>query len=303
MNLNALIAGFDALERPLVSDELAIPETITLKRGLLFYTISIKRRVAPGPRLLGDFAELWQGSDEQILHYAQRWGSLGLCEAHALPVLHRAAPCWPAIVLVNRMREEGFAEPLKAWRRYSQRVAAILSLAVEVKAGQPGASTDWRTLFGKAAVTQILETNDERWHRWLFTVALNNLLDDAQPRLRIGLDAAHHLKVMFAAYPALHHLTSPLAEADRAKQLKGRDLVWLYTAGNLLATIALETALVSSGHSGFARCDDCGGVYRPKRSIPPGRYHFCPQCGQRGSKKLHMRRIREEKKSTQKENQ
>jgi hypothetical protein len=40
------------------------------------------------------------------------------------------------------------------------------------------------------------------------------------------------------------------------------DMHWLDHAGNLAGAIALQTAMAATGHSGLARCDDCGDLYR-----------------------------------------
>ena len=80
---------------------------------------------------------------------------------------------------------------------------------------------------------------------------------------------------------------------DRPKGLGLMDQRWSWTAGNLLAAIALQTAFAASGHSGLARCANCGDVYRPCRAVRLDQLHFCPRCGHRASVKLYMRRVRE----------
>src|SRR5689334_6955369 len=108
MNLFALLEGLEALEKPLVSDELAIPDYLKVARGSLhFSTATSKHAPSNTTGLLTDFAALAKNRDDHaVLRYAKRFGPLGLCEQHALPVLHGGKPCWPKVT------STGLAEPL-----------------------------------------------------------------------------------------------------------------------------------------------------------------------------------------------
>jgi hypothetical protein len=284
MNLSSLFAGSETIEKPLVSDELQIPKSLTLKAGLLQFSATIGMRVAPNAAgLLTDFAALGNADDREIFRYAKRFGPLGLCEKHNFPVLHNAQPCWP-----KRVETGVFAESTTAWRRYAKRVNAILSIAVAMRGDKMGALDDWQTLLSAGA--KAISSSSAKHRTWLLALAVNGLIENAQPKLLVYPDAAKdRLQIVFAGVSmmaGLRLLNQPdiLATKDEA--------LWLPSAGNLLAVIALQTAMAVASHAGLAKCADCGDLYRPVRALPLNKLHFCPKCGRKASRKLYMRRER-----------
>jgi hypothetical protein len=128
-------------------------------------------------------------------------------------------------------------------------------------------------------------------HILLLADATNRLLDDARPQPAVSLDEAGRLRITFRGTGRRSGLFVQQPNPE-VRGLKGRDALWLSSAGNLLSTIALQTAMAASGHSGLARCANCDDLYPPKRALPLNKLHFCPECGRRASRKLYMRRKR-----------
>jgi predicted RNA-binding Zn-ribbon protein involved in translation (DUF1610 family) len=283
MNLFSLFMGSETLEKPLVSDNLAIPETQKLAGGDLQFSAKIARHVTPNaPGLLTDFAGLAESEPWALLRYAKRFGPLGLCGKHSLPVLHAARPCWP-----KRVDQNMFAESLVGWRRYARRVSAILAIAAAQRRGERGDVGNWRRIYG--AVADAIPDSDEAQAGFL-ALAVNALLESAQPRLIIWPNKNNRLQIAFAGIPLIAAVQllsdpDPSATADEVQ--------WLPSAGNLLAAIALQTAMAVAGHAGLARCANCGDIYRPARALPLNKLHFCAKCGRRASRKLYMRRVRD----------
>lgn len=300
-----LFALGDDLERPLASNKLAIPESLRLVSESLVFSTTIKEYVSPeAPGLLTDFVALAEGNASSALKYARHFGPLGLCARHALPLFHTAgAMCWP------RRVNDGFAESIEGWRRYARRVSSILSIAATLKRGELERGPAWRPLLPVLGITSVDALNDDHEgspdevahvHAQLLAVAINRLLDEARPQPVVSVrpDGPPRLQITFQGGPRwedqIRTFTSQ-ATGPTPEGLKGGDLHWLAPAGNLAASIALETAIAAAGHSGLARCDDCGCLYRPTRALPLIKLHFCPKCGQRASRKLYMRRARASK--------
>jgi hypothetical protein len=291
MNLFSLLAGSNTLEKPLVADALAIPESLKVEGDFLLFSSEIRKRVAPDAAgLLTAFAGLADTDAHAILRYAKRFGPLGICGRHKLPVFHAVELCWP------KRADSGFAEPIATWRRYAKRVSAILSIAAALRRHEPASADAWRPLlplFGISSLDDDEAPDDDdeaaSVHTWLLGQALNDLLDEARPQPAVRLDDAGRLRITFrgAGLPS-----GALPSPPRGLRVTGRDVSWLSSAGNLLSAIALQTAMAAAGHSGLTRCADCGCLYRPARALPLDRLHFCKKCGRRASRKLYMRRVR-----------
>jgi hypothetical protein len=287
--LAALFDGSETLEKPLVSDELAIPKRLELIGDSLQFSAAVSKHVPSNSAgLLTDFVALAHDDNGRaIVRYAKRFGPLGLCRKHSLPALHADQPCWP-----KRASEGIFTERLASWQHHARRVRAILSIAAAFRRSEPGAADDWRTLFRELA--RAIPDSDEG-RAWFLALAVNGLLDNAQPKLMIYPSGRNRLQIAFAGVSMLAGVQLLNHSDPTATKVETH---WLSSAGNLLAAISLQTAMVVASHGGLAKCSDCGDLYRPTRALSVNQLHFCLQCGQRASRKLWNRRSRnpEEKK-------
>ena len=170
-----------------------------------------------------------------------------------------------------------FVEPIAYWRSRARYIRAILNVKASLKRDELAAPSDWTTIWpakppadrtgaakSLAIVTSIL-LSQVNVHPALFYV------DNRLTVRFIGGNFFDLLKAM--------HTNEDIRS-------------WLSTSGNLLAELAVGTALALQESPGWAVCStpECGRLYRPKRHTPEGRMHFCPPCGKRAAWRLSKRR-------------
>jgi DNA-directed RNA polymerase subunit RPC12/RpoP len=94
--------------------------------------------VAAPSVLLEEFVELAGAPGDAILAFAQKYGLLGLCKSHGMPVGHDdycpKAPSW--------------VESFAAWRQAARYIGALLRLGAAIDHGRRGEDDDWRAALG-----------------------------------------------------------------------------------------------------------------------------------------------------------
>ena len=258
-------------EEGLPFDSLQVPP-VRLKAGSLYFRPQGPLRPATGQkeRLVFDFANVADASDDAFLEFAHTWGVLGVCR-HNLPLFHRSLLCLP--------RREGreFAQPIAHWRIRARRIRAILNIKASLKQNKLGASSDWQIIWPAKPPNNRTEAAKS------LAIVTSILL--SQLSVHPGLFYVHNrLTVKF--------IGANLLELLKAMTANGEISSWLSTSGNLLAEIAVGTALALQEDTGWKLCStpECGRLYRPKRHTPEGRLHFCSKCGKRASWRLSKRR-------------
>lgn len=221
-------------------------------------------------RLVFDLANLADASKHALLEFANRWGVLGLCR-HNRPAFHQVPACLP------RRAGGEFVEPIAYWRKRARYVRAILSVKASLKRDELGARSDWGILWpGKPPADRTHAAN-------ALAIVASILLSQVsvQPAL---LYIDNRLTIKFVGGNFFDLLKAMSANED----IKS----WLSTSGNLLAEIAVGTALALQEGTGWTLCStpECRRLYRPKRHTPEGRLHFCPDCGRRAAWRLSKRR-------------
>lgn len=190
--------------------------------------------------LLGRFARLAGQPESEYLAFARRYGLLKLCE-HGLPSQHPPgyeAPC-------TAVQEE----PLRWWRRWSERARAALAVATKVHNGETGRAGDWAQLPAgdRWPVGEELEAD-----RYALGEEVDNWLTVTGARLRV------------------------LWEPDEERPT-------LEVGGfGLFQNLARELALTVAKMDGLTVCDGCGTPYNPERKPREDRNNYCPPCREAG---------------------
>jgi len=170
-----------------------------------------------------------------------------------------------------------YVEPIASWRSRARHIRAILNVKASLKRDELGAPSDWRTI-------------------WPLKPPANR--SDAAKSLAIVTSI---LLSQVNVHPALFYVDNRLTIQfiggnflDLLKAMDANETIssWLSTSGNLLAEIAVGTALALQEGTGWTICStpECRRLYRPKRHTPENRRHFCPDCGQRASWRMSKRR-------------
>jgi len=221
-------------------------------------------------RLVFDFANLADASNDTFLEFARSWGVLGLCE-HEKPLFHQVEPCLP--------RREGgeFVEPIASWRSRARHIRAILNVKASLKRDELGARADWRTIW--PAKPPADRTDAGKSLGIVTSILLSQV--NVHPAL---FYVDNRLTIQFVSGNLLDLLRAMGENKDISS--------WLSTSGNLLAEIVVGTALTLQEGTGWTVCStpECRRLYQPKRHTPEGRLHFCPDCGKRAAWRLSKRR-------------
>lgn len=313
------IADADGRGRPLPMLPTAIPE-IRLDGDCLawrFLKSNATHGLDMGSRWLAEFVALADATPRTILGFAQRFGPLGLCWDHSLPLLHESGCALPEMRLtpetVRRVQKLlrsdpqlaalqrndptkffyaigardpslvlggiRFLERLSGWRLFSRWVRSLLQLAAEIKAGGSGEVRHWRVVFRRNP-----EPGEDRLR--LLISAINVMMSMAQPTPMLSLSAKGELNLSFvnAAW---------VRESTDGRQFIGISTQPLLTGALFSAIVAATASTVATGRS-LIRCSECKVLYTPKRAPVLGKLNFCPSCsaGGRASRRLSKRRLK-----------
>jgi hypothetical protein len=256
------------LDKRMEVNRITVPPMERTGRVLHFRPAGPLRKGPNSDRLLYEFVRL---TDATILRFAQRWGPLGLCREHGLPVLHK----WRSVCLPAKRRDE-FGEDVSQWLKLIARVKAILSIRAELSRGRIGSPRNWRTLYGDDPLGPSI---DDRRH--LLAWSVSGLLDAANVRPMVF--AEPQLGIYFGAPGIIDML------AARAEPLHEKYWEWLSNSGTLYANLSIQLAFAVTNGLGLGTCDACGNFYQPSKAPRAGERHFCQKCGKKAAFRIAKR--------------
>jgi hypothetical protein len=201
--------------------------------------VRLSRRDRRG--MLLRFSRLADKKSGQIEKFADRYGFLGICNAHGLPSHHK----------VGQSCDTGDDEAVDHWRTLSDWVATVLRVSADLlrhaknsNDGGIGRDKDWRTIF------QLYDED----------IATPSTFHDAKHEL-VGA-------VNFALEIAYLRPQLDWSQPNPRWAINGR---WRW------ADIALQLAAQIIGGS-LANCFECGQPYRTTRTPQAGRLNYCEEC-------------------------
>lgn len=259
-------------ERPVPDGEWQVPSRVwhegdVLKWHVETEVLTSEERsnpwVSSRPPLLRTFLNLADATSEEIARFAARWGILGLCEPHGLPVTH--PPAFASAQLISRgfaikwdsqpttvgadnctvSGDLGGTESIESWRCLSAFVGALLRVAGSLHTGRFGDPGDWGVLVG-----------DYWWDR-----------ETTPP---------HLLKHVLAQI--IDALLQVAGVRVRFTWVVGPPEV-VFTTHSLMAALAVQVSLAATQRDGFAICSGCQRFYIPSRRPSSGRRNYCQECG------------------------
>ena len=280
-----LLEGAGDLERPVDCESWLAPSRVELApdgESLLWRRMDVER--SPGKGLLEDFAELHEKPAEAILHFARKWGVLGLCREHNLPPGHGGHLCsfrlgppvalrgddtttttwWPSDPEAPaNNRFPSYSEPLAIWRRFSKAVESILAIKTHLKDNKLPPVRRWEPVY-ECPWTQ---------YDWMYPFPTEPHLMDR------SLDTARGLLACTINWWLTFGNVRP--SIDWAA---GRTTTALrFSVGGLFGALALQLLLIASGSKGWAICYSCQKPYPPRKRRPKaGQRNFCPTCREAG---------------------
>lgn len=135
------------------STELPIPDRVELADGHLFADATAPHWRTARPAAFDQFTELDPRDDDSICRFAQKWGTMGICVEHGLPVSHSLVvgrellgvrECFPR--RISRPDGEFFAEPLWFWKRAIEKAGALRRIGADISSNGKGKQEDWLLL-------------------------------------------------------------------------------------------------------------------------------------------------------------
>jgi hypothetical protein len=269
-----------------------------------------------------------------VLAYAEKWGILGLCGRHGLPMTHpplRGQPrdtrlcerlcerhglptTHPAVMAdpaaTRRCATEGRKglEPVERWIFFAKHARATLNVAATllIKGVTGPASEDLKVL--RARLTPAQPSHFD-WAQWWGSTpepdddgTTGKSFTDANRDRRLVDPVVARPNEAVAEAPFLLRLALvewlDLAAIHPTIDLESGDPLVLAGDG-LFGALALQLSLTATRTAGVAICGNCGEPYSLDRApAPPPKRHYCPTCRAKGAwKKFAMRELRAKKRA------
>src|ERR1035437_792361 len=258
-------AGF-SLKKHVPGGSIAVRSTVDLNENALLWRWGTSSRiVTPTGATFQNFIDLSDAATtpKAILLFARKWGRLGVDESGHLLL------GYPQSSLGGT-----FQEPLEAWRYFSRRAQAVMSIAARLKTGKPGTVEDW-TALSQLAPHMIGPLLDEVQRRGsqLWILATHDLARLASaPIASQRLFLAGELN-LWLAFSGVSFGTVPSMNQPPYWQIE------ISYNHQLLAFIALHLATTLSDVESLCLCSGCHKGYpRSRRAPKEGWSNFCETC-------------------------
>jgi hypothetical protein len=212
--------------------------------------------------MLNRFVNLWSTRrSTDILAFARNWGVLRFARGQP------NRPCAEAIW-------EG-ADPIDAWRYFSRRASAVLSIGAALKIGKLGDTDDWRQL--TVPKNGDLKAAMEH-HNYGLGVAFGDPTTVETARRMLATE----IQRWFTFWKA-NRLTGVSDFAASWNPKSGRLELKINYNLYLLAAVALQLALVIAEADSLYACSGCGVPYiRDKKRPKSGSANYCDSCTKQG---------------------
>jgi hypothetical protein len=257
----------EQLGQPVAVSRLHVPKFVWLESDRITYRYTQNFGdiwKTPLPRILGEFLDLRESSDAEVLHFVELYGPLMLCKRHALPwtadhlrpfTRRMTGPlCWPD----EASRDSG-QEPTARYRELALDAFRLLHCAVELRQGSEINLEDWPTC------TEPYFKPLPREATFAFPKGSRRL--------------AMHLNWWLWASGL-----RPAAGGYAGEKSCRVDLYFDVEVRNpLFAVISLQLVGAISGGRGTSVCSECGQIYIVHRRLAEGRSGYCAKCGLRAA--------------------
>lgn len=199
-------------------------------------------------------------SGQQVLRFAERWGTLLLCE-HEKPCSHNAQ-CRPT-----------WAEPVGVWLDYVELLRSILAVAAANRQGEPAPREAWETLFyGRRRPSGWFPDDRDE----LLITKLGRRHPGALAMARLNLKPFIDLVVTLAGLRP---------EIELSGEREPRSGLRLGGCG-VLGVLGVQLLAAIGGAQDLWLCNACGQPYVPRRKPRTDRAAYCdrPECKRAGAR-------------------
>ena len=212
------------------------PPVLGRDEGGILYDPGNRKKLRPVPELSVKFADLITATDDEVFHFANKWGALGIGEDG-----------WPPSS-GSHLGRESFS-----WRLLASRFRALINLGAAFNTDQPGQEQDWQAL------------DDDKSGRFTFFKPWLKVSDQSLSRTEI-MSFMRTLIQRFGVAPRFWW-----NESVKQWQI---DLD-AYALSNLPGLIIIQLMLIIANRSGWAICSECRRSYPVERRPDPTRRNYC----------------------------
>lgn len=205
-----------------------------------------------------------------VLRFAERYGVLDICE-HRVPGTHYLPPLpipdsWPGCRPWQVLDYLVYAEPVDIWLGFVAQARALLSLAVDLRAGSPGRKDDWRV-----ADSQLF------WRDGFSELSIQTS----------GKDVDHD-RISLA-----ERISTWMQFGNVRPELFWQKSVPVFRlSARTFGILGVQLLFAATRSQGIAICSGCGMPYTPKRKPRKDRRNFCLNCGEPVAARLRKRASR-----------
>lgn len=208
---------------------------------------------------------------EGVLHFAERYGVLELCE-HSIPAPHTPPPGSFAFGELGQCLPLGAEsqqhwEPIERWLHFVRGARALLQIAAALHQGHPGKGDDWAIVYEDFSDREGFDT--------------------IRQRPRSVEDDRDHFQLWVGEWLRWGRPAFSFSWLEREPQVT----VWAHTFGHL----ALQLVSSATRLHGLAWCIECGQAYLANRKPQAGRRNYCQECGETAASRNRQREYQSRK--------
>jgi hypothetical protein len=252
-------------------DSLPVPYALGIEDGYLVSDQTAPTYARVRPTMLDDF--LMIRTDDDILNFARKFGTLGLCKEHATPGcnerLRGGELCWPEQVRsYSGPLSKGpvWREPLWAWHRVVARANVLRRIGARIQSGAAGSKSDWEIII-------IPEDRSAEKRSGLLSKIMSDTgVDHLGQPWRSARSAQHRFSWIMQSWLALGNVR-PSFDWDRDRWAIRSSVP--SRAWPLFGYLALHLAVAIAGGMQSAICSFCAREYFPLRRPTSGQRNCC----------------------------
>ena len=246
---------------------LSVPFWLGIEDGYLVSDQTAPTHAIPKPTMLEDF--LMIKTDQEILKFARKWGTLGICKLHGNPGCGKrlldGQVCGPEQVgLVGKGLV--WREPLWDWHIAIARANALRRIGESIQSGGAGSKSDWESLIIP------VDHSAERVNRELARILAERGADHLGQPWKSARSAKRKFSWIMQGWLDLGNVRpSFIWDRDRWAIKSSIPMrVW-----PLFGHLALYLAVAIAGGTQAVNCSFCGREYFPRRRPTPGQRNCC----------------------------
>jgi len=250
---------------------LPVPSSLEIEDGYLVWDERAPEYSAPRPMMLEDF--LLIKTDQAILDFARKFGTMGMCEEHVCPGCNEPLPggqfCRPTQAYLRGglvAKEYVWREPLWAWQRLVNHANAMRRIGTSIQSGGNGTKFDWEIII--IPEDRSIEQHSRQTAKIITDAGMDHI---GQP-WKSARSAQQRFSWIMQKWLDVGNVRPSFEWGDNRWAIRScvPTRVW-----PLFGHLALYLAVAITGGMESAICTFCGREYFPQRRPSSGQRNCC----------------------------